>query len=105
MKFCLLIEAAPVGDNPDGLVRLTEHPLKDKDKPRTIDLDAIQSLSLAERLDVMGEIWDSIDQECHAVELTADLRDELDRRIAEDDASPDAGFTWEQVQANIRDER
>lgn len=73
--------------------------------PRTIDLDTIQSLSLVERLNVLGEIWDSIDQECHAVELTADLRDELDGRIAEDDASPDEGFTWEQVKANIRDQR
>ena len=86
-------------------MRLTEHPLKDKHTPRTIDLDTIHSPSLAERLDVLGEIWDSIDQECHAVELTADLRDELDRRIAEDDASPDEGFTWEQVKANIRDQR
>jgi putative addiction module component (TIGR02574 family) len=105
MRFWLLIVATPVGDNLDGLVRLTKLPVKDKDMPRTIDLDTIQSLSLVERLNVLGEIWDSIDQERHAVELTADLRDELDRRIAEDDASPDEGITWEQVKANIRDQR
>ena len=105
MRFWQLIVAVPVGDNLDDLVRLTELPVKDKGMPRTIDLDTIQSLSLAERLNVLGEIWDSIDQECHAVELTADRRDELDRRIAEDDASPDEGFTWEQVKANIRDQR
>ena len=105
MRFWQLIVAVPVDDNLGDLVRLTELPVKKKDMPRTIDLDTIRSLSLIERLNVLREIWDRIDQECHAVELTADLRDELDRRIAEDDASLDKGFAWEQVKTNIRDQR
>lgn len=35
-------------------------------------------------------------------ELTPELRVELDRRIANHEANPDAGFAWEEVRAGLR---
>ena len=61
-----------------------------------------QSLSVPERLSLIDAIWDSIDEEQLEVTLTDEQRAELDRRIADMDANPDSGLTWEEVKARLR---
>lgn len=61
-------------------------------------------LSYEERLDLIEELWDSIPPEFHGGQLTPEQWAELERRIAEDDADPDAAEDWKLVLRELRDE-
>ena len=69
----------------------------------TVKSLGIDRLPLEERLALVQEIWDTIVAEQPPL-LTEAQRKELDRRIAEDDADPDGGIPWEQVQAELLEE-
>ncbi|MFN3077573.1 MAG: addiction module protein [Alphaproteobacteria bacterium] len=56
-------------------------------------------LSPRERIDLIGEIWDSIEAE--AVPLTAAQEAELDRRLATLDEDIQQGKTWEEIDAEL----
>ena len=58
-------------------------------------------LSIAERIDLVQAIWDSIAAESHMPQLSDAKRRELQRRAAEDDAFPDDALPWEVVKAGI----
>jgi putative addiction module component (TIGR02574 family) len=62
----------------------------------------LDRLSPEERLTLVEELWDSIAADGAAITLTAAQRAELDRRLAELDASPDAGTPWLDVKASIK---
>lgn len=62
----------------------------------------IRKLSLAERLLLVEEIWESIVEGTDACELTDEQQQELDRRIAAHKDNPKAGSTWDEVKARIR---
>jgi len=62
----------------------------------------IDQLSAAERLLLAEEIWDSIGEEEDAAPLTEAQREDLQRRIAEYEANPRAGSSWEEVKARLR---
>ena len=47
----------------------------------TIRIDEIRSLSVKERLRLLGEIWESLSAEPAELPLTAAQRRELDRRV------------------------
>lgn len=72
-----------------------------------IDLEALRRLPVEQRLQLVEDLWDTIAQDApdEAFPMTPELAAELDRRIAEADANPDAGIPWEQVRANIRGRR
>ncbi|MBW3598931.1 MAG: addiction module protein [Planctomycetes bacterium] len=59
----------------------------------------IDQLTRDDRLVLVQEIWDSIAAEPHPPLLKESQRQELERRVAEDDASPDDVIPWEQVKA------
>ena len=59
-------------------------------------------LSAAERLELVEELWDSIADEDKALELTPEQREDLDRRLAEADADPTGGSSWEEVRERIQ---
>jgi putative addiction module component (TIGR02574 family) len=56
-------------------------------------------LSPQERLELIGELWDSLDDQ--AFEVTPELAAELDRRLDELRRNPDAGRSWEEVRADL----
>ena len=58
----------------------------------------IERLSVAERLLLVEELWDSI---AAATPLTDAQRAELDRRLADHEANPDDVVSWEEVQSSI----
>jgi len=60
----------------------------------------IDRMSPAERLRLLDEIWDSLSP-IHQTEIPQSHRDELDRRLAEADANPDAGVPWSEVRARL----
>jgi len=62
----------------------------------------ILALPVEERVKLVDAIWDSISSIPEALPLTEWQRDELDRRLAEFEADPEAGSTLEEVFARIR---
>jgi putative addiction module component (TIGR02574 family) len=69
----------------------------------TLKALGIDRLSVAERIALVQEIWDSIAGEPHPPLLTKGQRQELARRVAEDDAAPDDVVPWEQVKQQAVD--
>jgi putative addiction module component (TIGR02574 family) len=66
--------------------------------------DELRKLSLAERLELVEELWASIaaEYEHELFPLTDEQRAELERRLAEADADPAGGAPWEEVLERIR---
>jgi putative addiction module component (TIGR02574 family) len=62
----------------------------------------IDRLSLAERILLVEEIWDSIAAEAEALEVPQSHMDELDRRLAAYHADPQAGSSWEDVKSRLQ---
>ena len=61
----------------------------------------ILELPVAERIRLVELIWDSIAAVPEAVSLSDELKAELDERLAEFEANPDAGSPWEDVRQRI----
>jgi putative addiction module component (TIGR02574 family) len=66
----------------------------------TVKSLGIDRLGVHERLALVEEIWDGIAAETSAVPMTEAQREELVRRYDEDEASPDAVTSWEEVKAS-----
>ena len=62
----------------------------------------ILALPVAERMRLVEAIWESISAVPEALQLTDWQKQELDRRVVEFDADPDAGSSLEEVFARIR---
>lgn len=67
----------------------------------TNPLPELLKLSVAERIQLVQDLWDSIAAEPHAVHLADELRDELDRRLEEQAANPGVGRPWAEVKARL----
>ena len=65
-----------------------------------IDLD-ITKLSVAERIQLAEDLWDSVSAETADVPFTEAQKAELDRRIADLERDPRAGESWEVVRDRI----
>jgi putative addiction module component (TIGR02574 family) len=61
----------------------------------------IKKLSVAERILLVEEIWDSIVAEQESLELTEAQRQELDRRLESYQSSPEVGSSWEEVKQSV----
>ncbi len=61
----------------------------------------IDQLGVEERLALVEEIWDSIAADSSAIPLTPAQRTELQKRIEEDDADPEAVTAWEEVRESL----
>jgi putative addiction module component (TIGR02574 family) len=68
----------------------------------SIQLPDLSQLSVAERIIVVEQIWDSIATEQEASVLTPGQVAELDRRLESLCQSPTAGASWEEVKARIQ---
>jgi putative addiction module component (TIGR02574 family) len=65
--------------------------------PRTMQELGIDQISIEERLALAQEIWDSVAEELEREPLTPAQRQELERRLTENIARPDAVTPWEEV--------
>ena len=66
-----------------------------------VSVAEILELPVAERIRLVELIWDSIAAVPEAVSISEELKAELDRRLAEFEADPDAGSPWEEVRKRI----
>lgn len=65
----------------------------------------IDRLSIADRITLVQEIWDSIAASAEEVPLTDTQKQELDRRCRELDANPTNVPTWEEFKTRVRGQR
>jgi putative addiction module component (TIGR02574 family) len=65
-------------------------------------LSAINAMSIDDRIRLVDAIWEGIEAEQRIPPLTEAHKQELDRRIAAYEASPQSGVSWEQVEAEAR---
>jgi putative addiction module component (TIGR02574 family) len=70
--------------------------------PPTLKSLGIDQLSVAQRILLVEEIWDTIAEQETDIPLTDAQRQDLERRIANYEANPKAGSTWEEVKARLR---
>ncbi|MBW8874004.1 MAG: addiction module protein [Acidobacteria bacterium] len=68
---------------------------------RPLPVDEILELPVTERIRLVELIWDSIAAVPEAVPVSDELKAELDRRLAEFEANPEAGIPWEEVRERI----
>ena len=59
----------------------------------------IDKLNVADRIELVQAIWDSIAAESAQMELSEQQWDFIERRLAEQEANPREGSTWEVVKA------
>lgn len=62
--------------------------------------DQVQELPLEEQLELVEALWDSIVERDAVPPLTEAQVDELDRRLADDEANPSEVVSWDQVKAD-----
>lgn len=62
----------------------------------------IDKLDVEDRLALVEEIWASIVADAESFPLTSAQREELDRRVADDDAYPNDVIPWSEVKASVR---
>jgi putative addiction module component (TIGR02574 family) len=62
-------------------------------------LAQVESWPVKDRLRLMEQIWDGLLGQGDEPGLSEDQKAEIDRRLAEDDASPDDVVAWEEVRA------
>lgn len=72
--------------------------------PPTIQSLGIDQLPREQRIALVLDIWDTIAAESGQSLLTDAQRRELERRIAEDDASPDDVIPWKRVKEDANRE-
>lgn len=62
----------------------------------------IKGLSVAERLDLISELWDSIPDSLDELPMPERHREELERRLVAADADPDGAIPLEEVRDRLR---
>jgi putative addiction module component (TIGR02574 family) len=60
----------------------------------------VDELTAQQRVELIGQLWDSLDPAA-AAPITNALAAELDRREAEADADPDAGEPWLDIKSEL----
>ncbi|MBY0475960.1 MAG: addiction module protein [Nitrosomonas sp.] len=70
---------------------------------KNISISDILQLPVQERIRLVELIWDSVAAVPEAVEISPELRTELEARLAEFEKNPEAGFSWEQVKSHLND--
>lgn len=58
----------------------------------------IDRMTVAEKLSLIGDIWESVAKEVEPAPLTQAQREEVDRRLAAHQANPEAAIPWETIQ-------
>ena len=64
---------------------------------KNISITDILQLPVQERIRLVELIWDSVAAVPEVVDISPELKTELEARLAEFEENPDAGFSWEQV--------
>ncbi len=72
---------------------------------RPLTPSEIKKLSVAERMLIVEEIWDSIAADQEFMEVTDAQKKELDRRIGLYNEARDRGKPWEEIRDRLKAEK
>jgi len=64
-------------------------------------LDTAKSLPLADRIELIEALWESIAREGYEPELTREQAAELDRRLEAHQRNPDDVVSWDSIKADL----
>jgi putative addiction module component (TIGR02574 family) len=64
-------------------------------------LDELLKLTVAERIQLAEDLWDSIAAKPGALPLTDTQRAEIDRRLVEHGRNPESGILWEEARGRL----
>ena len=67
----------------------------------TVNIQEILKLPVAERIELVEAIWDSIAASPEILLVTEPQKRELDRRLAEHRANPQSGRSWEEIRESL----
>jgi len=67
----------------------------------SVNLSEVLKLPVDERLELVESIWNSIAEFPDSLELTAEQKAELDRRLDEYEADPTSGISWSDLKAQL----
>ena len=68
-----------------------------------ISIADILQLPVQERIRLVELIWDSVAAIPESVEISPALKAELEVRLKEFEANPEAGYSWDQVKSRLKD--
>lgn len=85
-----------------GLPVLPSHLTGDNLLAMSAELSDILRLSVAERIQLVEDIWDSIASRPESLPLTDGERQELDRRLDAHARAPGEGVEWEELKNKVR---
>ncbi len=68
----------------------------------SISVAEILELPVQERIHLVEMIWESIAAFPQALEVSPELKSELNVRMAEFERDPEAGYSWDQVKAKLK---
>ncbi len=68
----------------------------------SISVADILELPVQERIHLVEMIWESIAAFPQALEVSPELKSELNILMAEFERDPEAGYSWDQVKANLK---
>jgi putative addiction module component (TIGR02574 family) len=69
----------------------------------SISIADILELPVQERIRLVELIWDSVAAVPEAVAVSPELKAELEARLAEFEANPEAGYSWDEVKSRLSD--
>lgn len=62
----------------------------------------ILALPVQERIHLVEMIWESIAAFPQAIEVSPELKAELNARLADFERNPEAGYSWDQVKSQLK---
>jgi putative addiction module component (TIGR02574 family) len=68
-----------------------------------ISITDILQLPVQERIQLVELIWDSVAAVPEAVEVSPELKAELELRMIEFERNPESGYSWDQVKSCLKD--
>jgi putative addiction module component (TIGR02574 family) len=60
-------------------------------------------MTVEQRLELIGQLWDSIPDSLEAFPVPEWHTRELERRLSNADGDPDGGIPWQEVKARLRE--
>lgn len=69
----------------------------------TISIADILELPVQERIHLVELIWDSVAAVPETLQVSPEIITELETRLAEFEANPEAGHSWSQVKSQLKD--
>ena len=67
-----------------------------------IEIDQLRELSVAERIQLVEDLWDTVAADSQPVQLTGPMIQELDQRINRYEVQPNEGIAWSSLKARIQ---